>query len=249
MVILPKIRGGSRVDEVAGVLARAIADGKIKVGERFPSQREMAEQLGVGRLVIREAVRGLVSKGLLEVRRGIHGGCFVHENTPADLGQSFTDLISMARISLPDLLEARLGLETAIITTAIQRATKTDLKKLEDNLVQTRALAESGSPIELKDKVHEFHTLLADASHNAIFSFMSISLIKMVDQYMSALKYTSIVSRNTIREHEVIYGYVASRDIANAIMSVCEHIKEDNRRLTRRAAKMNLPYIQYPQSV
>jgi GntR family transcriptional regulator, transcriptional repressor for pyruvate dehydrogenase complex len=245
MVILSRIKGGSRVDEAAGVLVRAITEGRVKVGERLPSQREMGLQLGVSRLVIREAVRGLVSTGLLEVRRGINGGCFVRETTPDNLGQSFTDLIRMARISLSDLLEARLGLETAIIATAVQRATKSDLKKLEENVAETRSLAETSSTVELKDKVHEFHTLLAGATHNPVFIFMSISLMKMVDQYMAALKYTSIVSRNTIKEHEIIYGYVASRDIANAIMSVCEHIKEDNRRLARRAARMSLQYIQF----
>jgi GntR family transcriptional regulator, transcriptional repressor for pyruvate dehydrogenase complex len=249
MVILPRLNSGSRVDEVKRILGRALTEGRVKVGERFPSEREMASQLGVGRLVIREALRGLASTGLIEIKRGVNGGCFVREATADDVARSFSNLLRMARISLPDLLEVRLGLETAIITTAIERATQRDLNKLKKNVAQTKILAEGGSPVELKDRVHEFHTLLADATHNPLFSLLSVCLINIVNQYMTELKYTSIVSRSTIKEHEVIYGYVASRDVTGAIQSVCKHIKEDNGRVARRAARMNLPHIHYLPSL
>jgi GntR family transcriptional repressor for pyruvate dehydrogenase complex len=89
------------------LLRRAIADGQVKVGERFPSEREMASQLGVGRLVVREAIRSLESAALIKVKRGINGGCFVCEATPGDVSRSFSNLLHMARISLQDLLEVR----------------------------------------------------------------------------------------------------------------------------------------------
>ena len=246
---LPRIKSGRRVDEVAALLRRAIADGQVKVGEHFPSEREMASQLGVGRLVVREAIRSLESAGLIKVKRGINGGCFVREATPDDVSRSFSNLLHMARITLRDLLEVRLGFETGVISTAIHRATLSDLKKIKENVEQTRALAKEGATAQLRDKFDEFHKLLADATHNPLFSLLSLSILDVVNQYMSALHYTSIVSRKTIKEHEAIYQYLAKRDAANAIQSVCEHIKEDNRRFSRRASRENLEYIHYlPQT-
>lgn len=246
---LPRIKSGRRVDEVAALLRRAIADGEVKVGEHFPSEREMASQLGVGRLVVREAIRGLESAGLIKVKRGINGGCFVREATPDELSRSFSNLLHLARITLRDLLEVRLGFETAIISAAIERATPSDLKKIKENVEQTRALAKEGATAQLRDRFDEFHTLLADATHNPLFSLLSLSILDIVNQYMSALHYTSIVSRKTIKEHEAIYEYLAKRDAANAIESVCEHIKEDNRRFSRRASREHLEYIHYSPEI
>lgn len=245
MIKFSPIKGRRRVDEVANLLRQSIVEERVKVGERFPSEREMASQLGVGRLVVREALRALESASLIDVKRGIHGGCFVREATAGDVSRSFSNLLRMARVSLQNLLEARMGIETAIIAAAIERATASDLKKLKENVAGSRALLKEGSPKELRDKVHEFHVLLADASHNPLFSLLAASLIDVVNQYMDTLGYTSIVSRSTIREHEIIYGYVASGDVANATQSVCRHIKDDNQRLARRAARMKLQYIEY----
>ena len=237
------------MDEVAALLRRAIADGQVKVGEHFPSEREMASQLGVGRLVVREAIRSLESSGLIKVKRGINGGCFVREATPDDVSRSFSNLLHMARISLQDLLEVRLGFETAIISTAIQRASASDLKKIKENVDDARSLAKGGPTEQLRVKFDEFHALLAESTHNPLFSMLSVSILDIVNQYMNALRYTSIVSLKTVKEHEEIYRYLAKRDASNAIQSVCEHIKEDNRRFASRAKRENLQSILYlPQS-
>jgi DNA-binding FadR family transcriptional regulator len=242
---LPRIRSARRVDEVAAVLRRAIEEGRVKVGERFPSEREMSAQLGVARLVVREALRSLESAGLVKIKRGVNGGCFVHEATPHDVSKSFSDLLRMARVSLRDLLEVRLGLEAAIVSSAIERATKTDLSKLQENVVQSRALLKNGSSPELRERVDQFHLLLAEATHNPVFLFLTHSILDIVNQYMVALHYTSIISPKTVKEHEIIFGFVSARDRANSIRATLEHIREDNRRLARRAAQQKLEYVYY----
>ncbi len=242
---LPRIRSARRVDEVAEVLRRAIEDGRVKVGERFPSEREMSAQLGVARLVVREALRSLESAGLVKIKRGVNGGCFVHEATPHDVSKSFSNLLRMARVSLRDLLEVRLGLEAAIVSSAIERATKNDLSKLQANVERTRALLKNGSSPELKDMVDEFHVLMAEATHNPVFLFLTHSILDIVNQYMTALHYTSIISPKTVKEHEIIYGFISARDRANSIRATLEHIREDNRRLARKAAQQKLEYVYY----
>lgn len=244
-VKLPRIQSGRRVDLVANLLRRAISDGHVKAGERFPSEREMAAQLGVGRIVVREALRSLESAGLVQVKRGVNGGCFVQEITPRDVSRSFSNLLRMARISLQDLLELRLALEAAMLRAASDRATKSDLARIAENIRQTRALLKNGSASELKDKVHEFHTLLAEASRNPLFILLSHSVVDIITQYMTALRYTSIVSRKTVKEHENIYQYLAAGEVPEAISALRAHITEDNHRLSRRAIRNKLKYIHY----
>lgn len=249
MVRLPRLQQGRRVDNVADLLRRAIAERQIKPGERFPSEREMASQLGVGRIVVREALRTLESTGLVRVKRGVNGGCFVQEFSPELVSRSFSNLLHRAPISLQDLLEVRLGLEGAILRVAIERATRADLKKIEENLAETRALLNKGSAPELKDRVHEFHTLLADATRNPLFGLLMQAVVNIIAQYMTALGYRSIVSRKTLQEHENIFKFIAERDLKNAHETMQKHITEDNRRLVRRAAKEKLTHIQYLPSL
>ncbi len=246
MVRLPPVQEGRRVDNVAKLLKRTIIEGHIKPGERFPSEREMAVQLRVGRIVVREALRTLESGGLVSIKRGVRGGCFVREFGPDQVSKSFSDLLQRAPITLENLLEVRLALEGAILRAVLERATRGDLEKVEQNLAEMRALLNNGAAHELKDKVHEFHTLLADITQNPLLGLLMRAVVNVINEYMSALGYRSIVSRHTIKEHEEIFAFLAARDSAKAIHALEKHIAEDNHRLARRAVREKVMNIQYP---
>ncbi len=246
MVTLPPVREKRRVDSVANLLRRAILEGQVKPGERFPSEREMASQLRVGRIVVREALRTLESAGLVSIKRGVTGGCFVREFGADQVSKSFSDALQFAPISLKNLLEVRLALEGAIIRAVMERATQSDLKRVEKNLSEMRAMLNGkGESPGLKDKVHEFHTLLADLTQNPLLGLLMRAVVNVINQYMEALGYRSIVSRHTITDHEQIFRCLTSRDSEKALAAMQKHIADDNRRLVRRAAREKVQKIHY----
>lgn len=245
MVQFARIDSGRRVDAVAAALRRSILKQETKPGERLPSEREMSEQFGVGRLVVREALRSLESMGLIEVRRGAKGGCFVRSFNLRQMSRSLRNILSIGEISLQDVLEARLAFESEILRLAMERATGADLKKIGKNVEETKALAAKGANSELKDKVHEFHFLLAQASKNPIYLLMMYSILDVIDEYMKALQVDSVVSLKTIEEHEEIFSSLQPPNRAKALSALCGHIKKDNQRLAQRAAKFKLSDIRY----
>lgn len=245
MVEFQRLNAGRRVDIVATVLTRAIMNGRIKPGERLPSEREMAQQFGVARLVVREALRSLETTGLIQVKRGVKGGCFVREQSPRHFSKSLTNMLYIGRVSLQDVLEARLGLESNILRLAVERATRADLKKIDQNVRETKALTASDSDPALREKVHEFHLLLAQAAKNPLYTLMMHSILDVIDAYMKALGYASLVSKHTIKEHEDIFRFMTSQNSEKALAALQSHILADNHRLSRRAAKLKVTQIEY----
>jgi GntR family transcriptional repressor for pyruvate dehydrogenase complex len=245
MMKFAPVHTGRRVDVIAGTVRKVILKGTIAPGDRLPSEREMAEQFRVGRFVVREALRALETMGLVEIRRGIKGGCFVRDFNMRQISHSMRNILSISRVSLNDILEARLVFEGEILRLAIRRATETDLKRIEQNVKETKVLGADGAGIELKEKVHEFHLLLAQASKNPLYLLMMYSILDVIDEYMRALRYTSVVSLKTIEEHDEIFRCLKPRNRAKALTALCSHITKDNQRLMRRAARLNLAKISY----
>lgn len=195
----------------------------------------MARQFGIGRLVVREGMQVLQSRGIVAVKRGCLGGYYVQDLNPRQISQQFTSALSLARISLDDLLEARLGVEGEIIRLAVIRATRSDLDKLRLNVDETKRLAAANATTELREKVHEFHILLAEAAQNPLYTVMMHSIIEVINSYMDKLGYSSIVSKKTISEHEAVVQSLEARDHAVAENLLKDHIINDERRLKRRA--------------
>src|SRR5918911_5324484 len=127
---------------IAEQIRTAIVTGQLGEGERLPPERELAEQFGVSRVTVRDALRGLEAMGLVEVRVGARGGAFVTAPTGSHIGQTMSDMMLMKAVSPEDIVEARLIVELGTITLAAARATDEDLAEL-------RALAER-APKELK---------------------------------------------------------------------------------------------------
>jgi GntR family transcriptional regulator, transcriptional repressor for pyruvate dehydrogenase complex len=119
-------------------LAQAVADhlrmrihrGDVSPGERLPAERDLAEQLGVARISLREAIRQLREDGYVEVRRGSTGGTYVTElRRPAEAWRSrMREQVG----EMDDILDFRIALETETATLAARRHTEAGLVPIRD---------------------------------------------------------------------------------------------------------------------
>src|ERR671923_569342 len=124
---------------IADQVRTAIVSGKLKQGERLPPERELAEQFGVSRVTVRDALRALEAMGLIEVRVGARGGAFVTVPTGAIVGQTMSDMMMMSAVTPEDIVEARLVVELGTVTLACARATDEDIVQLREHCERSAA--------------------------------------------------------------------------------------------------------------
>jgi DNA-binding FadR family transcriptional regulator len=148
----------SLVDAVVEQLRDQLTDGEWAVGDRIPTEHELAEQLGVGRNTVREAVRVLVHAGLLESRQG--NGTFVRSTAdPAAV------LRTVRAAGALDVLELRIALETEAARLSAVRRDTHDLLRLRAALATLREEGDRDADADLA-----FHRAVVEATHNAAFT-------------------------------------------------------------------------------
>jgi GntR family transcriptional regulator, transcriptional repressor for pyruvate dehydrogenase complex len=169
------IRTPASYELVVDQIRRAIQIGRFLPGEKLPTERELAGQLGVSRTTVREAMRVLQGEGLIETRRGRAGGAVViaADGTPAERRQ----LLRRRLAELENVFDYRLAVEPAAARLAAQRRTKTDLARLRDAMDELSALAagagddsEISPPSRFFATDAGFHHRIALASRNPLLA-------------------------------------------------------------------------------
>jgi DNA-binding FadR family transcriptional regulator len=147
------------VDEIAGRILR----GELGPGERLPTERELGDLLGVSRSVVRDAVRTLAARNLVEVRQG--AGTVVASPNDAVLVQALMALLMRSDLTVGDVLDARNAVETQIAALAAERGSPKDWAILEDHLERfTDGVTAGDLPVAHKSHL-EFHLGILRAVH------------------------------------------------------------------------------------
>jgi DNA-binding FadR family transcriptional regulator len=160
-------------------IREAIISGRFKPGDRLPAEREMAQIFGVSRHAVREALRGLESTGLVEIRLGVLGGIYVRDGDPSTVTRAMADLASLGTLSPKSLLEARILLTSNVIRLACERATEEDFRRIEDDIVMTEQHVTKAG-VKRTAQITEFYHALAAASHNEVLVMLTDSLAQLV---------------------------------------------------------------------
>ncbi|SDX14889.1 FadR/GntR family transcriptional regulator [Paenibacillus sp. CF384] len=200
-------------EEIAEQLKRLVIDGKLKVGDKLPSTKEMSEQFGVGRSTMREALSALKAMGYIEIKQG--GGCTVISNAPVEVELPELQSLRMNRETLLELLEARQSLEVSNASIAALKATDADLAELHRIMLEMEASV--GNDLEGERTDVEFHATLAHATHNSIMVRLFDSIVSQLEMAIREIRRVEIyanrsVSKRLYREHLAIYEAISSRD-------------------------------------
>ena len=221
---LGQIRQVSPRDAVSEEILALIRSGELKPGERLPSEPELIEMTGVSRSSVREAIRGLETMGLIEIRRG--KGTYVREISPVGVNDAQLLLMLADRKVLEDLIEVRLTLEPLIVKLAAERATASDVAALKHTLDSMR---KARGHDEWRPPHLAFHQLLAEATHNII-------LTKIWSLVTLFLKDSPLVTGATVAAqphvHEDLYEAIAAHDPERAQATMQAHQQDMKRVLT-----------------
>lgn len=148
-------------EQVVGQLREQITSGRWPVGSRIPIEPELAEQLGVARGTVREAVRALAHNGLLDIRQG--SGTYV--SATSELAGVMRR--RFAGIGHADIRELRMTLEASAAALAAARRTEADLALLQEALEQRDRAWDEGDTERFVQTDAAFHHAVVAASHNA----------------------------------------------------------------------------------
>jgi len=209
---------------VASHLQHLIIDNKLKQGGRMPAERSLAEQFGVSRTVIREAVRSLVAKGLLEVQAG--SGSSVRADPITAAASSMSLLlslgISMGQFDLTKVMEVRRVLEVEIASLAAARATPDEIALLEDTLEEARHAIDDEERFLAADVA--FHCVLAKATHNELFAVLLVSLPEILFEVWRVGWKTPGAASRGLAHHRCILDCVRAADSVGARRAMNEHM-------------------------
>ena len=207
---------------IAEQIRQAIVTGQLAQGDRLPPERELAEQFGVSRVTVRDALRGLEAMGLIDVRVGARGGAFVTAPTGAVVGQTMSDMMMMAAVTSEDVVEARLIVELGTVTLACARATDDDLQQLRE--LSDRARRELGAGTYTRELSWEFHSLVAQAAHNAAVGGLTHSFRSSLSMHPIRTREGARAHARTVEEHDRILAALERRDGETARREMAVHL-------------------------
>ena len=215
---------GSRIERQ---LISYIQEEPIPVGEKIPNEFELAEKFGVGRSTIREAVKGLVSRGMLEVRRG--SGTYVISTYPAEedplgLGR-YDDKYQLAL----ELFEVRLMIEPEIAAYAAKNASDEEIKELFELCDEVEKIYRSGENHVRKDI--ELHTMIAQCSKNRVVEIL-VPLIDSAVHTFANVTHRELMEE-TIETHRAIVNAIAAHDQVGARCAMVMHLTYNRQMIVR----------------
>lgn len=213
---------------IAGQIARDITEGRMRPGEKLPTEHFLAKALGVSRSVVREAIAHLRNEGLVETRQGV--GAFVTEPQarPIRIGQD--DLAD--RQSFRDLFQLRVPLEIEAAALAALHHTAEDLARIDETLARMSGAekwTEEGIVADLA-----FHRAVAAATGNEYFSIFIGFIAERINLAINTARATAVLEEIvevTIDEHLAVRDAIASRDPKQAREAMKMHLLGAARRL------------------
>lgn len=206
-------------------IIKLIIENDWRAGDKLPNEYELAEKLNVGRSTIREAIKALVSRNVLEIRRG--AGTYISDKCGiADDPLGLTFVKDKYKLAL-DLLEVRFMIEPSIASIAAGKATEEEIRQMYVLCDEIDSLIINNEPYTEKDI--EFHTAIAKSSKNLVVGnlipIINSSIALFIDITNQKLR------RETMETHREIVNAIKKRDSNGARDAMFLHLVYNRRNI------------------
>lgn len=197
--------------DVVDQIQNAILEGSIAAGDKLPAERDLCDMFQTSRGTLREALRILEQKSLIEIRLGVHGGAYVKDANSELMAENLAMLIQSDSISLEHLAEFREGIEGTVTGLAARRASSLDNAQLEKLLTEATVCRDKGLPgwndfVRVDERIH---MAIANIAGNPLYRFVLNSVHDNIQRY-----YDKFLS---VEAHEMEENYQDLHMIITAI--------------------------------
>jgi GntR family transcriptional regulator, transcriptional repressor for pyruvate dehydrogenase complex len=214
--------------EVARRLLDFFLSGEITPGDRMPSERQLAADLGVGRSAVREAITALALLGLVEVRQG--DGTYLRR---IDTGLPIDSIewgMLLGQRRTHDLIEARRHLEIVVAGLAATRRDEVAMQELRRLVAEMEAA--TGDPARFVAADVAFHLCLARATGNDVLSRMLTSIGQLLGDWIARVMRRPESYPPTLAEHRAVMEAIATGNAEAAQAAMAAHMDGAEARLT-----------------
>lgn len=209
------------VDRVMNSIQALIVAGQLAPGTRLPAEREFADRMGVSRTVLREAVRILVTKGLLETRHGV--GTVVRHVTSDQFLEPLSLLLQTNELSIEQLHQVRSILEVGVVRLAADKAEPENLHDLRTTLqCMAAAHGDTQAFVALDDA---YHRALAQATHNPLLVVLSDSIGAIMHEVRVQVHEHTLLAQTALPDHAQILRALEAHDAEAAAAAMQEHLE------------------------
>jgi GntR family transcriptional regulator, transcriptional repressor for pyruvate dehydrogenase complex len=211
-------------DLVADQIQSLICEGELLPGQRLPSERVLSIQLNVSRPSLREALTRLKSNGYIKARG--RGGFLVADIMKPVVSSPLAELLLQHPRVWSDVIELRQNLETISITYAVERATPTDLRKIQAAFDKLSAVMHDSRQLAEKDT--QFHLAIANATHNVALIHVMHGLYGLIQESIRnshyLINFDEGIESTLHRQHSAIRDAIFARDTRRARQAIDEHL-------------------------
>jgi GntR family transcriptional regulator, transcriptional repressor for pyruvate dehydrogenase complex len=207
-------------------IRQAIFEGRLKPGDKLPSEKELVENFQVGKATLREALRALEVLGFLEIRKGAAGGAFITEVDMDKARDLFLNFLHFQHLSLKDLSEVRLLLESYTAEKAAQGITESDLRRLDELNRESEALLKTDLTVEARQNEIEFHRLIGSVVGNPLLGFILDFVENLLIDAKETLKPEKEFYWTVLEAHRRIHAALVDRNPEKAREEMVRHVRE-----------------------
>ncbi len=206
-------------------IKKLLITGKIKPGDKLPSETELAQSLGVSRGSIRESMKILAANGIISVKRG--DGTYIEVGSSNAIFDPLLFRLILNRNNYHELKELREMLEIGVISLAVQNATDADIEKLKNCYEHLKEKVEkneyTGDAIIECEKM--FHKAMSEATHNELVQMVYNYIMDLFIMRLKEAEPKYDIGQNALASHKPIIEGIAKRDFEKAAEAVKHSIE------------------------
>jgi len=223
--LLRPVRQGNAFEETVERLLTAIKLGMVAPGDRFPAERELAVQLGISRLTLREAIRELHEAGYVRSRRGRFGGTFVTYTRPAPDSAEVRRLAIRDGEKLTDALTFRLAVEAGAADVLAGQFAEAAQPGVLEILLARLAEVNAASPEDYRRLDTLFHLSIGELTGSSLLAAACADARMRLNDLLNAIPVLQRNIDHTAGQHQAIVEAIVAGDPIAARTAVAEHLE------------------------
>lgn len=219
-----KLNGKKTYEYVFDYFSDQILSGELKLNDKIPTEREIAEKLGVSRNSIREVMHMLEITGLIECMQG--SGNYVRCDPMEYMLKSVNMVMALMKTDYDEIFNIRIGYEYAAVRMAIEKAEPEELEEMHQILLKM------DQPMSSKESAKldvEFHHKLVSASHNRMLILYNSMIYNLLDQFIENFRTKILMNKMRAellrRAHWGIYHALVEKDLTAVMQAFDKHYR------------------------